>query len=481
MWIIAGLAVLVAAPGLADTDYYVSLTGSDGGTGTAANPWRTVQHALDNTGNGTGANWTIINVGPGRFAESWNTVEGQLRFNNKAYVRIQGAGAMSVGGTQIGTTDGVTTYTKVAGHWGVLLVDNSTDVEIKDLIIGEDRAWDGDLGVWACTVWAKHTTNITLERVHISGPLKATMIAAGRLKSHTAVDAQHAASVINLQNVLITGHGSYLTNPEGEVHAKRVTFAKFCGLGWDSFFTFVQTPGSLVDNRLYTLEDCIFYELEGPRSGRRVKIGYGHGGEDNMYFDASSTGGDENIVVRAMFDDAVPEYWDDAVPARDLTNAFLFSRVTATTIMKAHGVFVNDDTTLARTGNLVIDNTINLSTYNDFLYVSPQGLDSGWMTYISGWAGDVDRNGVVDGLDLTAVLTAWETIPGDLLWNPDADLDGNNVVNGLDLTEVISNWTVASAAAAPEAGSSEAATSDTTTKRGPGNVSRGKDNVKRKK
>jgi hypothetical protein len=63
--------------------------------------------------------------------------------------------------------------------------------------------------------------------------------------------------------------------------------------------------------------------------------------------------------------------------------------------------------------------------------------------------GDVDCNGVVDGLDLTAVLTAWETTPGDPLWNPNADLDGNGVVDGLDLTEVISNWTVA-AAPAPE-------------------------------
>jgi len=60
----------------------------------------------------------------------------------------------------------------------------------------------------------------------------------------------------------------------------------------------------------------------------------------------------------------------------------------------------------------------------------------------------------VDGLDLTAVLTAWETEPGDPLWNEAADLDDNNVVNGLDLTEVISNWTVTSAAA-PEGSASE--------------------------
>jgi hypothetical protein len=83
--------------------------------------------------------------------------------------------------------------------------------------------------------------------------------------------------------------------------------------------------------------------------------------------------------------------------------------------------------------------------------------------------GDVDGNGVVDGLDLTAVLTAWETTPGDPLWNPNADLDGNGVVDGLDLTEVISNWTVATAPAP------EAAASDTTPKRG-----RGKGNVKKK-
>jgi hypothetical protein len=63
-------------------------------------------------------------------------------------------------------------------------------------------------------------------------------------------------------------------------------------------------------------------------------------------------------------------------------------------------------------------------------------------------AGDVDGNGVVNGLDLTAVISAWDTVPCDALWDPDADLDGNGVVNGLDLTEVISNWTVAGAAAA---------------------------------
>ena len=100
--------------------------------------------------------------------------------------------------------------------------------------------------------------------------------------------------------------------------------------------------------------------------------------------------------------------------------------------------------------------------------------------------GDVDGNGAVDGLDLTAVLTAWETEPGDPLWNPDADLDGNNVVDGLDLTEVISYWTAAATAgpavtsAASESPLAEASGPRTGSGPGTGNVGRGRGNVKRR-
>jgi hypothetical protein len=86
-------------------------------------------------------------------------------------------------------------------------------------------------------------------------------------------------------------------------------------------------------------------------------------------------------------------------------------------------------------------------------------------------AGDVDDNGVVNGLDLTAVITAWATVPGDALWNWDADMDGNNVINGLDLTAVISNWTVSSSTAPAE--------SETAAKPGKGRGGRGVGNVRR--
>ena len=94
--------------------------------------------------------------------------------------------------------------------------------------------------------------------------------------------------------------------------------------------------------------------------------------------------------------------------------------------------------------------------------------------------GDVDGNGVVDGLDLTAVLSAWETVPGDPLWNPAADLDCNGVVDGLDLTEVISNWTTASAAApASEAAPTPGGSGDPNKPgAGRGNVHKGKGSVR---
>jgi len=68
-------------------------------------------------------------------------------------------------------------------------------------------------------------------------------------------------------------------------------------------------------------------------------------------------------------------------------------------------------------------------------------VDMGYHTPASTMRGDVDGNMVVDGLDLSAVLSAWECTPGDPLWDAAADLDGNAVINGLDLTEVISYWT----------------------------------------
>ena len=101
--------------------------------------------------------------------------------------------------------------------------------------------------------------------------------------------------------------------------------------------------------------------------------------------------------------------------------------------------------------------SVDMPNYIDYAYATNMVRSA--VGYLASYAvvvplppgpGDVDGNGVVDGLDLSAVITAWETTSGEPLWNADADLDENNVVNGLDLTEVISYWTTG--AAVPEPG-----------------------------
>ena len=142
----------------------------------------------------------------------------------------------------------------------------------------------------------------------------------------------------------------------------------------------------------------------------------------------------------------------------------------ATKQLVTYDLATGDETTLASTAQVGWNTALCGTTTPEF----PGGA----------LPGDVDGNGVVDGLDLTAVLTAWETAPGDLLWDPDADLDDNNIVNGLDLTEVISNWTTGPGT--PGAGTPlAAATSEPQVAdksgRDRGNAKRGSGNVKRKK
>lgn len=53
---------------------------------------------------------------------------------------------------------------------------------------------------------------------------------------------------------------------------------------------------------------------------------------------------------------------------------------------------------------------------------------------------DIVEDGSVNGLDFSAVLSAFGSQPGDINWNPNADVDENGSVNGLDFSAVISYW-----------------------------------------
>ncbi|MGA0173485.1 MAG: GC-type dockerin domain-anchored protein, partial [Phycisphaerales bacterium] len=52
-----------------------------------------------------------------------------------------------------------------------------------------------------------------------------------------------------------------------------------------------------------------------------------------------------------------------------------------------------------------------------------------------GIPGDLNVDGVVNGADLSILLSAWGTA------DPVADINGDGVVNGADLSTLLSNWT----------------------------------------
>ncbi|MEY3026537.1 MAG: Dockerin type domain, partial [Planctomycetota bacterium] len=58
-------------------------------------------------------------------------------------------------------------------------------------------------------------------------------------------------------------------------------------------------------------------------------------------------------------------------------------------------------------------------------------------SYPCGCAGDIVPDGVIDGVDLAAVLNQWGG-PGDAEFS--ADTDGNGVVDGGDLAMVLNGW-----------------------------------------
>ena len=57
------------------------------------------------------------------------------------------------------------------------------------------------------------------------------------------------------------------------------------------------------------------------------------------------------------------------------------------------------------------------------------------LTTDPGCAGDIDRDGIVGGADLAALLVSWGG-------GGSADLDGSEIVDGSDLAVILTNWGV---------------------------------------
>ena len=61
-----------------------------------------------------------------------------------------------------------------------------------------------------------------------------------------------------------------------------------------------------------------------------------------------------------------------------------------------------------------------------------------WGAFASAGPADLFCDGMINGLDLAALLAAWGACPkrGDCL----ADLDGDSIVNGFDLALLLAEW-----------------------------------------
>ena len=378
------------ASGTADSDtaiiaidpvtYHVALTGSDvTGDGSQANPWRSIQFAVNSTPDGISGSPVVIRVGPGEYAETSDGSKGQLLVANRRYLHIEGAGpSLGASGTRI-TTQG---FLK-SDQYGILRLDDSIGIEVRNLAIGDDRNWSQTAAYLQSTVDVEGISDVRLYQVHLVGPSEATLLAEGNVRSPTAVRAGREGfpnanqAVLRLDHVLVTGHGPFLSNPIGKVFCRHLTVAQTYGLGFDDHFGFLQTPQSFVDDRRYTFESSVFYELKGRLNGQRVGLAVAGGGVDNVYFDANPAGVTQNLLVRAIYNASGPVYYSDA----ELASPDLIDRSAANPVLTAaHGMFAGDDTSAALTGNLLTRNDLTLRTYDGFAFVSPPGIDSGWMT-----------------------------------------------------------------------------------------------------
>ena len=357
-------------------DYFVAKSGDDKGDGSAKAPWASLEKNLGLIRDGTAENPHVLHVGAGDWAPKAVNSMGepitQLRLENFKYLTLTGAGARAQG-TQITSGDGP------KENWGVLLVNNSTGILICNMTIGDDRAFDDKDAFFEATVVLRGQTDVSLEAVQILGPSRQTTLDAGSRRAPTAIRCYSAGSTAKLDNVLVRGHGTFLSNPQGRVFCRNVTFAQMFGVGLDDNFLFLQTPKQgIIGEPRFTFADCIFYELARQNFGNRVLLSSGEEAEDKATWLLPGAPDGGNYVVRARFETDGVYYQEKQLPL-----LFRGRKTDDNNITLAHGVWENDDTRQKPTGALEIWNDLPLNDKDGFALVS--SIPSGWH---GGFAGE---------------------------------------------------------------------------------------------
>ncbi len=361
-------------------DYFVAKNGSPAYDGSAERPWETIGDADSIINEAEAQRPRVLHLGAGKWApQALNSMGDpitQLRLESARFVTITGAGARE-GGTQITSGDGP------KESWGTLLLNNCRDIRFCNLTIGDDRAFEDKDAFFEATVYLRGQTDVSFEAVEILGPSRQTTLEAGSRRSPTAIRCYSAETRANLDNVLVRGHGTFLSNPQGRVACRNVTFAQMFGVGLDDNFLFLQTPkGGQLNEARYTFRDCVFYELARENYGSRVLLSSGAEAEDKAAWLPPSVADGGNYVVRARFETDGVYYQPKQLPL-----LFGGRREKAADFTLAHGIWENDDTRQKPTGALEIWNELPLADRDGFALVS--SIPSGWR---GGFAGAWNKN-----------------------------------------------------------------------------------------
>ena len=349
-------------------DYFVTLKGSDAGNGSFDSPWRTVQNAINRVPSGFEDAPCVLHLGAGDFGESSDGQSGGVSIEDKQNLILTGAGATSEG-TQITTGD----FPKKRS--GVVRVNRSKGIAFRNLVIGDDKNWEGD-AFFEATLHLEAGATVDLKSVWLRGPSQDTILDDDKKLAPTAIHAGNGDAMrrdgeclARLSNVLVTGHGAFLTNPAGQVWCQRVTLARNFGFYGDDALMFLQTPHQdLPPNRRYTFQNCVFYELAGREKGRHFWFTTGEQGQDKAFFDPENGG---NWVVRCHHEG--PNDWlnetnlADAFPQRNKEGR-----------VRAQGVWQGGDPKSELLGGLRVNNDLQLARRGDFIFVSPTGFSGGW-------------------------------------------------------------------------------------------------------
>ncbi len=349
-------------------DYFVSFKGSDENKGTFDSPFRTVQGAISRVPDGFEDVPCVLHLGVGDFRESFDGQSGGLSIENKQNLILTGCGATNEG-TQITTGD----FPKKRS--GVVRVSRSNNIAFRNLIIGDDKNWEGD-AFFEATLHLEAGATVDLKSVVLRGPLSDTLLDEDKTHAPTAIHAgngdamaRDSECMVHLSNVLVIGHGAFLTNPAGQVECERVTIARNFGFFSDDALLFLQTPHeTLPQNRRYTFKNCVFYELAGPDKGRHFWFTSGEQGQDKVFFDPADGG---NLVVRCHH-----EGDNEWVNEKNLADAFPMRNEEG--MVRAQGVWQGGNSKAPLLGGLHVNNDLQLTQRGGFGLVVPVGFSSGW-------------------------------------------------------------------------------------------------------